>query len=90
MDITDSTQRMLAFFKWLPIGFAVSVAILVISLWRAPISIGYLLASAMIGILGWALISLGYSRKHLDVALNHVHGASPVGSNGAIFLFLSA
>jgi hypothetical protein len=60
---------MLSLLRWLPVGFAFCVAILLLSLWVGPISIGYLSACALFGIVAWTLIAIGYWKNQLNVGL---------------------
>jgi len=69
MKNSESNLRILPFLKWCPVFFALSLAILLITLWRAPVSVPYLTACAGFGLFSWLLISLGYSKNHLNLAL---------------------
>jgi multidrug transporter EmrE-like cation transporter len=69
MEHANSTLRILPLLKWSPVCFGFSVVVLLASLWRAPISIAYLMACGIVGLLGWLLISFGYSKHYLNLAL---------------------
>ena len=69
MDSNDTNRRLLGLLRWLPLPFAVCLGILVLSLWRGPISLGYLLACGLIGTFGWVLISIGYTLNRVNVAV---------------------
>ena len=68
-NVTDPTRRMLSLIRWLPVGFAFCVVILLLSLWLGPISIAYLTACALFGIVSWIPIAMGYWKNHLNVGV---------------------
>jgi hypothetical protein len=79
MENRDSNRRLLNLLRWLPLPFAMCVAILLLSLRGGPISLIYLLACALLGAFGWALISIGYTRNHLNAALTICTLLLPLG-----------
>jgi multidrug transporter EmrE-like cation transporter len=79
MEDTDSNVRILPLLKWSPLCFAFAFAVLLISLWRERISVTYLIACGVVGLLGWLLISFGYSKHRLNLALTVCIFLLPLG-----------
>ena len=89
MEDTNSSLRILPLLKWSPVGLAFSVALLLISLWRARISVAYLMACGIVGLLGWLIISFGYSKHRLNLALTLCVFLLPFGMIVRYFFFSS-
>ena len=70
---------LLSLIRWLPLGFAFCLAILLLSLWLGPISFAYLSACALFGIVAWIPIAMGYSKNHLNLGLTLGTGFLPLG-----------
>jgi hypothetical protein len=78
---------MLSFLRWLPVGFAFCVAILLVSLWLGPISLAYLSACALFGIVAWVPIAMGYWKDHLNAGITLATGCLALGPILRYFFF---
>ena len=69
MEDVNSPLRIRGLLRWSPVCFAFSAGVLFISLWRGPTSVPYLMTCGAVGLLCWLLISFGYSKHRLNLAL---------------------
>lgn len=83
MDALESRQRILSHLKWAPLEVGLCLVLLLISLWRAPFSGAYLIASLGLGLLYGALLIIGYIKDRFDVVFAIVVCVMVVGQMSA-------